>query len=313
MKEKEIDTEHYLLIHNLVYEYQNGSEEAASKLLLFFTKFFTNYAMLIKFGKFNISYFSIRNFVKLFIENKKERNTINKYSYYNFSSGKKTVSRTIKIIESVFQESTYDDIINDLKTIFLIMCKKYKDTKPTFHIYINRTFHFNAYRYWEKRIRDPIGRGSSVSIFDQMEKDSCQKGIKYADIITSEEDNVETEKIINNINAHYIIEHSSMPIIKTRKKDIYDNEFIDENWVNGVSCENDAFKILTPLERKIIKYWYIDNLTDTEISNIIGLCRGNINKRRNIAKQKIIDYCSENKKKIPPQPEENFVSPNKNL
>ena len=287
---KEIDKERYLLIHNLVYDYQNGDNKAAEQLLIFFAKFFTNYAMLIKFGKFNVSYFSTRSFIKLFIESKKERRSINKYSFYNFSSGKGIVGKTIKTIEKIFQESSYDDIMNDLKVIFLTMCKNYKDTNPTFHTYINRAFHFYAYRYWEKRIRDPIGRGSAVSIFDHIEKDNSQKSITYADITFSEHDNVETDMLINNINVHYKIKNSKIPVINTKEKNVYDNNFIDENWINGISCENEVFKNLTPLERKIIKYWYVDNLTDAEISNLVGLCRGNVNKRRNIAKQKIIDF-----------------------
>jgi hypothetical protein len=40
------------------------------------------------------------------------------------------------------------------------MCNKYKDTKPSFHAYVNKELSLHAYRYFEKMTRDPVNRNS---------------------------------------------------------------------------------------------------------------------------------------------------------
>ena len=289
--------EDYLQIHNLVYEYKNGSNEAIEILLQRFDKFFVNYAKMIKYGKYNINNYSTTAFVKLFVENSYERRLINPYYYIKKGTGKEVVGTTINTIMNIFSTSTYEDIVQDLKTIFVIMCSKYKDVNPTFHAFINRNFHFHAFRYWRKSIVDPLGRGSTLSIYEPVrnkfgeECDECQ----YCDALIDRSREFEEEHLINNIDAHYIKENSNIALIDTQRKDVYNNNYIDINWINGATCIDSVFKILTPSERKIIKYWYIDNYTDTKIGEILGLSRCVINKRRNAAKEKIIQYI--NKKK----------------
>lgn len=291
-RQYEVDySKDYQMVHDLVYEYKNGSTEAANKLLESFSKFLSNYVALIKLGKYNLNYYSVRSFIKLFIEDPKDRKLLNAY-FYNQCTSKNVLFSTVNIILNIFHESTYEDIMQDLKIIFFNMCKKYKDVRPSFHTYIDKNFHYYAYRYWEKNIRDPIGRGSSISISAPINSNSFSEDISltFADVLEDVQNKVESDYIINKITVYYNIKSSSIPVVYGEENnDTYSNTFLNINWINGITCSK-AFKILTPLERKIIKLWYIDNLTDKQIGEKFGICRGSINKRRNVAKNKISEY-----------------------
>ena len=66
MKRREYEVDYskdYQKVHDLVYEYKAGSLNAADALLECFGKFLSNYAALIKLGKYNLNYYSIRSFI----------------------------------------------------------------------------------------------------------------------------------------------------------------------------------------------------------------------------------------------------------
>lgn len=294
MKRREYEVDYskdYQKVHDLVYEYKAGSLNAADALLECFGKFLSNYAALIKLGKYNLNYYSIRSFIKLFIEDPKERKLLNSY-FYNQCTSRAITSMAVNTIMNIFHESTFDDIKQDLKIIFFNMCKKYKDVRPSFHTYVDKNFHYYAYRYFEKNIRDPIGRGSSISISTPINSSKYTKDINitFADVLEDTQNKVEKDHILNKITVYYDIKSSSIPVVYEEiNDDSYSNKFLNTNWINGVTCSK-AFKILTPFERSIVKLWYVDNLTDKQIGEKFGICRGSINKRRNVAKTKIGEY-----------------------
>lgn len=294
MREKQYEVDYskdYQKVHDLVYEYKDGSLDAADELLECFGKFLSNYVALIKLGKYNLNYYSIRSFIKLFIEDPKERKLLNAH-FYNQYASRSIASIAVNTIMNIFHESTFEDIKQDLKIIFFNMCKNYKDVRPSFHTYVDKNFHYYAYRYFEKNIRDPIGRGSTISISTPIKSNKYTKDISitFADILEDTKNKVENDYILNRITVFYDIKSSSIPVVYEEiNTDSYNTTFLNTNWINGVTCGK-AFKILTPFERSIIKLWYIDNLTDKQIGEKFGICRGSINKRRNVAKTKIGEY-----------------------
>lgn len=291
VKQRQFGKEEYEIVHRLVYEYQDGSKDAGEELIASFSKFFTKYVSLIKFGKFNVSHFSTRSFIKLFIDNPKSRRLINPYFRYKLT-GTQISSETVAMIVKMFESSTQEDILQDLKIIFLTMCTKYKDTKPSFHAYINKNFHFYAYRYFEKMAKDPIGRNNSISINTPITNQasfSCQVELK--DVIPDKQSKVESDTTIEELDLHYNLKHSNIPVVENKDANIYENNFLDTNWINGITC-CEIFESLTPFERKIIILWYTEKKNDTEIGEIFGVCRGTINRRRRIAKEKL-DKCLE--------------------
>ena len=73
---KQFGQEEYKKVHRLVYEYQAGSQEAAKELIESFSKFFTKYIALIKFGTYDLSHYSTRSFIKLFVHDSKDKKLI---------------------------------------------------------------------------------------------------------------------------------------------------------------------------------------------------------------------------------------------
>lgn len=278
--EKQFGQEEYEKVHRLVYEYQAGSKAAGEELIKSFSKFFTKYIALIKFGMYDLSHYSTRSFIKLFVRNSKDKKLINPYLKNNVST-KYIVTNTVNLIQQLFETSTLDDIKQDLQIIFLNMCNRYKDTKPSFHYYIDRTFHFNAYRYFEKMTRDPIARGYTYEYVIKNNADS--ENLNILDVIQDKTNVVENDQIIHDLDLYY---SQNDILINTENNDIYDNDFLNINWINGSTC-NDLFSCLDPSERKIIQMWYVENKTDLEIAETFGVCRGTINRKRNIAKEKL--------------------------
>jgi RNA polymerase sigma factor (sigma-70 family) len=295
--QKQFGQAEYQMVHELVYKFQAGDEAAALELIKNFSKFFTKYISLVKFGKYDLSHFSTRSFIKLFVENPKERRLVNPF-FKNKLTGRQIVGDTVSMIVKLFESSSQEDILQDLKIIFLTMCQKYKDTKPSFHAYVNKNFHFYAYRYFEKMTRDPINRNSFSSnmhirisnSYMPGESDKTEFGDKLQDTNTV----VESDHTLKNLDLHYNLKHSNIPVIENKEANLYEDNFLDTNWINGVTC-GDAFECLTPFERQIITLWYVGKKTDTEIGEIFGVCRGTINRRRGIAKDKLFNYIKNNK------------------
>lgn len=292
--QKQFGQAEYIQVHELVYKYQAGSQESCEELINCFSKFFTKYVSLVKFGKYDVSHFSTRSFIKLFVENPKERRLINPF-FKNKLTGRQVVADTVAMIVKLFESSSQEDITQDLKIIFLTMCQKYKDTKPSFHAYINKNFHFYAYRYFEKMSRDPVGRNNAVSLSSPV--GGLNSGVNFnplelKDILPDKEISVESDHTIKELDMHYNLLNSEIPVIENKGVNIYEDNFLDTNWINGITC-GDVFDCLTPFERQIVSLWYVERKTDTEIGEIFGVCRGTINRRRGIAKDKLFNAAKD--------------------
>lgn len=284
----------YKEIHDLVYEYQAGSEDAAELLLSNFKTFLNKYCSLIKYGQYSLDHYSIRSFIKLFIEKPSDRTKIN--SYFANSSGRKVADETVARITGIFSNSSHEDILQELYIIFFNMCSKYKDTKPSFHHYVKRNFHYYAYRHFEKITRDPIARGHIIykNVISNSDFDRNIQDIELDDIIKDDSVEIEMDQLLNEVEMFYNMKLSKTPVVKQKGISVYDNAFLNINWINGITC-SDTFKVLTPFERKILVMWYVENKTDTDIAEEFGVCRGTINKRRAIAKSKLKEAVTKSK------------------
>lgn len=290
-KEKIFGMEEYQKIHELVYEYQAGSTSAAEQLIDSFKTFLNKYVALIKYGQYSLDHYSIRSFIKLFAEDGNERKKIN--SYFAKGLGKNVADKTVARISGIFSNTTQEDVKQELISIFLTMCTKYKDTKPSFHHYIKSNFHYYAYRHFEKSIRDPIARGH-VACLSSSKATACDCDQRQQDsdfvfefVLSDESVELEMEEMLNEVELFYNVKMSETTTVKTKKKvSIYEDSFLDVNWINGITC-SDIFKELSAFERKILVMWYTGNRTDSDIAEEFGVCRGTINKRRAIAKTKL--------------------------
>lgn len=263
----------YIKVHELAYSYKEGNKEACEELLNLFSAFLNRYVSLLHYGYFDLKHTSIRNFIKLFVDNSTKRSAISSYKY-NKSAGLKASQDTVDMIKSYFSSLSKEDIKQEISNIFLDMSMKYKDTKPSFQNHIDKNFHFYVFRHFEKHTKNPLSRGGCDIYLSHNIRDH----VFETDMINKELE-ISIEQSINN---------SIMPTLKTSSKtiSILEDSFLDINWINGITC-SEVFETLTPFERKILVMWYIDKKTDSQIAEEFGLCRGTINSKRAKAKDKL--------------------------
>lgn len=260
----------YQALHQHVLDYKDGNEESATKIVDSFNGFLLKYVNLITNGGYNPIDFSIRNFIALYITQDYVKKYASSYDYK--PKVKEKIEDTVIRITSLFQQYSTEEIKNELICILLSMARKYKDyEKPSFHNYVDKCFHFEAFRGLSHLTNDPIARLSYDEFIDNTSIDpSIDKEFERS-----------LEEMCQDIN----IKNSDIPVI-IEKTSTFSMNSLNVNWINGVTC-GDNFKDLSPFERKILTMHYVEGLTDTEIAEQIGVCRATINRRRLHAKEKL--------------------------
>lgn len=288
------ESDYQELQRNLIL-YKEGSQEAITYIVRIFHPFITKYARFIIYGDLPYSKYTdakgierckvsttISKFVSLFIE-KKDGDT----------DKKKLFSSTCFRIKTLFFKYEYGDIYNELVLALLNMANKYKITQEgdkyhksngTFHMYISRCFHWEAYRYLTKLITDPLSHFEIIRLRDQFD-DMDMNG----DEVFIEDENAEfiMQEMLSTASRQSDIQNSNTLTLKENEPiSVYDIDSLNFNWTNGVTC-SELFKELTPYEREIIVLSFIKNKTDIEIGSIYGCHRATINEHKKRAVNKI--------------------------
>lgn len=169
------------LQRNLIL-YKKGNAEAVTYICQAFHQFLTKYTKFITYGilphtpfidkngneRFKVDS-SVSSFVSLFIDKKATEGM----------TRSKAFSATCTKIQTLFSKYEYDDIYNELVLALLNMANKYKITQPgekfhkengTFHMYVSKCFHWEAYKFLKKLIHDPLAHYEVVQLCDQFDK-----------------------------------------------------------------------------------------------------------------------------------------------
>ena len=287
------------LQHNLIL-YKEGNQEAVTYIVRMFHPFITKYARFIINGDIPYSKYTdakgierckisstISKFVSLFIDKKEDTGDL--------SDKKKLFSVTCTKIKTLFSKYEYGDIYNELVLALLNMANKYKITTEddkyhkangTFHMYVSKCFHWEAYRYLTKLINDPLSHFEVIRLcdqFDEIEED--EEGSEVC--IEDKRAAVIFEEMIDTASRQSEIEKANTLTLKEDEPiSANDIDSLNFNWTNGVTC-SELFKDLTPYEREIIILSFIKNKTDIEIGKIYGCHRATINEHKKKAVNKI--------------------------
>lgn len=285
------------LQRNLVL-YKEGNQEAITYIIRAFHPFITKYVRFIKNGDlpythckkkdgtiFNKVSPTITSFAKMFMTktSKEEK--------------KKQFSMTCFRIQSMFEKYEYEDIYNELVLALLNMANKYKITQEgdkyhkengTFHMYVSKCFHWEAYRFLIKLVEDPLVHVDMLSLrehFDDMDEDEIEKGTEV--FIEDQAAADAFDDMIGVINREDNIKNSSTLTLKEDKRiSEYDDDALNFNWTNGVTCGK-IFDSLSPYERELIILSFVQKKTDIEIGQIYGYHRGTINEHKKAAVRKV--------------------------
>lgn len=285
------------LQRNLIL-YKSGNREATTYIIKVFHPFITKYTRFIVNGDLPYSTYinksgqpyrkvsqTISSFVSLF--NEKDE-TLDR---------KKQFSVTCLKIKKLFSKYEYFDIYNELVLALLNMANKYKvitdENDPhykkngTFHMYVSKCFHWEAHRFLKKLIADPLAHFEMLNFHDSFD-DFDADGITENDLVL-----VDTEfashldKLVDQWDRQERIRQSKKLTLREDSDiDIYSDDVLNFNWVNGITC-SEAFQVLTPYERELLIYTFIEKKSSQEISEIYGCHRATINQHRKRAIEKV--------------------------
>ena len=140
----------------------------------------------------------------------------------------------------------------DLQTFILILAKRYKVMGKSFCGYVYNSYCYEVARHIKSYLADMIN--------------IHYKNLCYDDTLNGVEVPFELDDFLY--------------------EDALGNP--DHTWVSGVNC-SDLFKDLTPLERKIIIKYYLENYTDKQIAKEFSVHMNTINQRRKAATRHIAE------------------------
>ena len=290
------ESDYQELQRNLIL-YKEGNQEAITYIIRIFHPFITKYTRFIVNGDLPYSKYidrkgverhkisaTISQFVSLFIE-KKDDDT----------NKKKVFSSACLRIKTMFSKYEYGDIYNELVLALLNMANKYKITQEgdryhkangTFHMYISKCFHWEAYRYLSKLISDPLSHFEVVRLCDQFDDMDIENDIPEV-FVEDETALFMLQEMLDTTSRQSDIENANTLTLREQEPlSVYDVDSLNFNWTNGVTC-SELFKELTPYEREIIVLSFIKNKTDIEIGVIYGCHRATINEHKKRAVNKI--------------------------
>jgi RNA polymerase sigma factor (sigma-70 family) len=162
---------------------------------------------------------------------------------------------------------------------------KYHKENGTFHMYVSKCFHFEAKRFLDKLIEDPVINHTVPLLNDRDNLDTDCKIEQH--VITDDKAEYDFNKMIDNASRYIMIRDSDKLVFKEQEEIEYnDIESLNFNWTNGITC-SEIFKDLTSLEREIIVLVYIKRMTVRKISEIYNMNKSDINKIKNSAIEKL--------------------------
>lgn len=246
----------YAQIDSLVERYQQGDKEAAEDLIEVFTPYMTKFIRIIKNNVIDFNNKDSRNFLLLFIPDKKVRQDMKRAK--QSIHARRVAYDTLALVNKTCDVLTEEDVSQDLIVILLSLAKRYKKDKHYFCGYVYNTFKYELYRRITDITKDPLTFSSLSNIrFSDGEYEEDEFGCDEVDVTTE------------------------FPLVISE-----DDSVLEYNWIQGHTC-GDAFIELTPVERQILVYSFQEGLDDTVIAKKLGYHRHTIRTKKLKAIEKI--------------------------
>lgn len=290
----------YELLQDAIKKYKEGNREAAEYIIKRFHPFLSKFAKYIKYNqipskvkqskdgkKYKHFDSSIRSFIYLYVTATEVQQIMDKHK-----CKKETVFWYVreKIVRQ-FESYSYTDIYNELTLALLNMANKYKITKEgdkyhkkngTFHMYVQRCFHFEAKRFLDNLTKDTMEHCIQVPLIQEN-----HEGEEQEQLIEDERANISFVRATETASRDNMIKRSKGLVMKEFfEVDAYDEDCLNFNWTSGVTC-SEVFKTLSPIEREIIVLIYMKNMPLVNIAKIYGTSKDTVKKYHKNAINKI--------------------------
>lgn len=169
-----------------------------------------------------------------------------------FPLNKKEIIYRFRFVVKTYGALEEAEMLSDMHEIFLKIAKRYQDKGRHFCAYLYNVFHYEMSRHIKKYIENPLN-------------------IPYRN------DQLNDKDQNSQISIDYYID------------DYYEKqEVLGINWINGTECDK-IFETLSPLDRKILIAYYIEDKNDKQIAQLFGIHMNTINQRRKKALVEILN------------------------
>lgn len=240
----------------------SAGKEAAARILDKFSPLLKKYTTLLKSGQIDWNDKEMKLFVSNFIDNVSLQKALQRKKQK--AEYRSQIYASFNFVKETYGELPEDEILLDLQTLLLTMAQRYKQVGRNFCSYIYNCFRFEVARHITKFIRNPL----NISY----------KNLAYEDCINGQSDfNIE-----QSYEDNYYEDLTGIP---------------NSSWILGENC-SEAFANLTPLDRKILVKYYLEEWKDKQIADHFGMHINTVNQRRRSAAKKIAQNININNDNI---------------
>lgn len=223
------------------------AEQATQILIAKFYPLFKKYLTIIKNGQINFDNYEQRMFIILFMDNVSLKRALYKRAPIS-REYKQIILQKFNFIKETYGHLEEEEIMTDLYMLFLNLAKRYKPMARSFCCYVYNTFKYEVYRHIQAFTRNPLN--------------VHYRSISYEDCAA--QNSAELEINTYNIEDQLSTDADGLP-------DIF--------WIGGYNCAP-CFQKLTPLERKILIKYYLEQKNDRQIADEIGMHINTCNQKR---------------------------------
>jgi DNA-directed RNA polymerase specialized sigma24 family protein len=195
-----------------------------------------------------------KSFISLFVDDRVLRRMLNRK--VTPPSYKSEIYQKSNFIKETYGINNEEDILYDLYICFLNVAKRYKQIGKNFCAYLYNVYKHEVARFIKAYIKNPL----SIPY----------KNFQYEDFINGSEDVFLIEEQENS----YYESITGLP---------------DMSWLLGDTCSTE-FLFLTPLQRKIMVKYYLEDWSDRQIAESMGVQTSSINGKRREALNMLCEY-----------------------
>lgn len=251
----------------LIARSKKGDQTATNELLALFQPYLNKYVSLLYYGKYDLKFYDIRRFIRLFVPDPKVgyylmKNQIN-------AAGRDQINEVVKGLRYMVERyGDYEDVKQTVEMTFLATVDRYEPTLNKegklipFSGFIYSYFFYLLSKHVKSFLIDQLGR-------------------KTFPLIDDSDVNEESEPIAPGYKV---------PVEKSAE-DMFAHIEIDEFWVAGDSALW-PFNRLEVHERQLLKWRYVDRMKYNDIAAKItehpNTCREHLSKIREKVKKEVM-------------------------
>lgn len=229
----------------------DNAQKAGIELTERFNPLFKKYIKTIKDTQLDFDDKDTKRFILCFIGDKILKKALK--SERQSAKIRHEIYKRLNFVTETYGQLSVNEITSDLQMLLLVLAKRYVPMGRNFCAYLYNCFCYEVSRHIKKYIKNPAN--------------IHYKTIQYEDYMQIAEDELVEECFEDRLYE----DNMGMP---------------DITWVNGLTC-SEIFQNLTPLERKILIKYYLEDYSDRQIAELYCIHINTCNQKRRQATAKL--------------------------